>query len=61
MSKLIDSLQNVVASGDDNYIIGLHRILLAYPEDVSEDDKVTYKNELETIRWTGSLTVILDE
>jgi len=61
MSKLIDSLQNIVASGDDNYIIGLHRVLLADPEDISEQDEDTYWNELNTLNWTGSLTVILDE
>lgn len=61
MSKLIDSLHNVIATGSDNYIIGLHRVLLADPEDVSEEDEVTYESELRNLSWAGSLTVILDE
>lgn len=61
MSKLIDSLQNVIATGSDDYVIGLHRVLLADPEDVSEDDELRYESELRSLSWAGSLTVILDE
>ena len=59
MAKLIDD-NKIVASGTEDYIIGLERVLLADPEDVSEEDEVKYETELRTISWCGQLRIILD-
>jgi hypothetical protein len=60
MAKLIDSLNNVIATGTEEYVSELHRVLLADPEDVSEEDEIRFETELRSLSWAGSLIVIAD-
>lgn len=61
MPKLIDSSHQIIATGSDSYIIGLYRVLLADPEDVSEADEIEYEYELKNLKWIGNLTIIIYE
>ena len=57
-AKLIDD-NSTLAEGEADWIIGLKRVLLADPEDVSEEDEIKYEKELRTMSWCGTLKVIL--
>ena len=58
-AKLVDD-NSVLAEGSDDYIIGLERVLLADPEDVSEEDELKYETELRTLSWCGRLRIIIN-
>lgn len=59
MTKLIDSTNSIIAQGTDEYISELHRVLLAEPADVSEEDEVRFEAELRSIGWQGTLRIEL--
>lgn len=58
-AKLVDD-NSVIAEGEAAWIIGLERVLLADPEDVSENDEIQYEKELRTLSWCGKLRIIIE-
>lgn len=50
---LIDSEDNIIYQGEDSK--GLLSVLLADPEDVSEEDEVKWEEQLRNLEWDGDL------
>lgn len=63
MAKIIFSQDDevIVFEGSEDYVIGLGRAFSAYEEDLSEADKVLYKNELLQIPKAMSYSIIIND
>lgn len=50
---LIDSKNNIIYEGEDSK--SLLSVLLAEPEDISEEDELKFEDQLRNLKWIGDL------